>query len=81
MKTGEKTLPGEAEVDTPEDIERVYKIPKSTQAYLRMRGTFIPYFRVGRKVRYFKRDTHAYFSAQRRLGTRTPMPAPQPAAA
>jgi hypothetical protein len=54
---------------TPEDIERVYGIPKSTQAKARMRGDFASYIKRGRSVFVLKADLDAWLSSLRRAST------------
>jgi hypothetical protein len=47
-------LDDRSEVLTSEDLQRRFKIPRSSQKDLRARGGFIPHFRVGRRVLYRK---------------------------
>jgi hypothetical protein len=44
----------EATVDvlTPLDVEIEFRIPRSSQKKERARGTFAPFFRVGRRIYY-----------------------------
>lgn len=51
---------------TPDDVERVYGIPKSTQAKGRMSGTFAPFIKRGRSVFVLKTDLDAWLASLRR---------------
>lgn len=44
------------EVLTPLDVENQFRIPRSSQKKARASGSFVPYFRVGRRV-YYRRST------------------------
>lgn len=54
---------------TPEDVERVYGIPKSTQAKARMRGDFAPFLKRGRSVFVLQTDMDAWLESLRRRST------------
>jgi hypothetical protein len=54
---------------TPDDVERVYGIPKSTQAKARMRGDFAPYIKRGRSVYVLKADIDDWLAGLRRMST------------
>lgn len=57
---------------TPDDMERQYKIPKSTQAKGRMSGDFCPYIKRGRNVYYLKSDVDIWLASLRRRHTSDP---------
>lgn len=54
---------------TPDDVERVYGIPKSTQAKSRMAGTFAPFVKRGRSVYVLKSDMDAWLASLKRKST------------
>jgi hypothetical protein len=54
---------------TPDDVERVYGIPKSTQAKARMAGTFAPFVKRGRSVYVLKSDMDAWLASLKRRST------------
>lgn len=54
---------------TPDDVERVYGIPKSTQAKGRMTGTFAPFVKRGRSVYVLKSDLTAWLETLKRKST------------
>lgn len=54
---------------TPDDIERVYGIPRSTQAKGRMTGTFAPFIKHGRSVLVLKADLEEWLTSLRRKST------------
>ena len=54
---------------TPGDVERVYGIPKSTQAKNRMAGTFAPFIKRGRSVYVLKSDMDAWLASLKRQST------------
>lgn len=51
------------EVLTPLDVENEFRIPRSSQKKARASGSFVPYFRVGRRV-YYRRSTIEAWMAQ-----------------
>ena len=58
-----------ADVLTPLDVEADYRIPRSSQKKGRARGTFAPYFRVGRRVYYRRCVLEDWIATQeRRVG-------------
>ena len=57
---------------TPDDVERVYGIPKSTQAKARMTGTFAPFVKRGRSVYVLKSDMDAWLASLKRKSTIEP---------
>jgi hypothetical protein len=61
---------------TPGDVERVYGIPKSTQAKNRMAGTFAPFVKRGRSVYVLKSDLDAWLASLKRQSTIDPNYAP-----
>jgi hypothetical protein len=52
------------DVLTPLDVEIEYRIPRSSQKKGRARGTFAPYFRVGRRVYYRRSVFEAWIADQ-----------------
>lgn len=54
---------------TPEDVERMYGIPRSTQAKNRMAGRFAPYVKHGRNVYVTRADMDAWLSTLKRKST------------
>jgi hypothetical protein len=53
-----------AETLTPLDVEIEYLIPRSSQKKSRAKGTFAPYFRVGRRVYYRRCVLEAWIANQ-----------------
>ena len=66
---------GEAILLSPAEVATKYKIPKSTQAKMRMRGDFCEYVKFGRSVRYIKADVDKFLAQRRRRHTSDPGPA------
>lgn len=54
---------------TPDDVERIYGIPKSTQAKRRMAGAFAPHVKCGRSVYVLKSDLDAWLETLKRKST------------
>lgn len=48
---------------TPKDVKCSYKIPVSTQAKMRKNG--LPYYQIGRMIRYSKKDLTLWFENQK----------------
>lgn len=57
---------------TPDDVERVYGIPKSTQAKSRMAGTFAPFVKRGRSVYVMRTDLETWLETLKRTSTLEP---------
>jgi hypothetical protein len=53
-----------AEVLTPLDVEIEFRIPRSSQKKGRAKGSFAPYFRVGRRVYYRRSVLEAWIAGQ-----------------
>ncbi len=66
---------GEVILLSPAEVATRYKIPKSTQAKMRMRGDFCAYVKCGRSVRYIKADMDQFLAQRRRRHTSDPGPA------
>lgn len=54
---------------TPDDVARIYGIPKSTQAKNRMAGTFAPFVKHGRSVYVTRADMDHWLSTLKRKST------------
>ena len=55
---------------TPDDVERVFGIPKSTQSKARMTaGAFAPHVKRGRSVYYLRSDVEHWLESLRRKST------------
>ena len=59
----ETTAETTSEVMTPLDVENKFRIPRSSQKKGRAKGSFAPYFRVGRRV-YYRRVAFLEWIAQ-----------------
>ena len=57
-----------ADVLTPLDVEVEFRIPRSSQKKGRAKGSFAPYFRVGRRVYYRRCVLEAWIADQERRG-------------
>jgi hypothetical protein len=56
---------------TPLDVENEFRIPRSSQKKGRAKGSFVPYFRVGRRVYYRRSALEAWIAEQeQRAGDR-----------
>jgi hypothetical protein len=53
-----------ADVLTPLDVEIEFRIPRSSQKKGRAKGSFAPFFRVGRRVYYRRRVLEAWITDQ-----------------
>jgi hypothetical protein len=53
---------------TPLDVENEFRIPRSSQKKGRAKGSFAPYFRVGRRVYYRRHVLEAWIADQERRG-------------
>jgi hypothetical protein len=58
----------ETDILTPFDVEIEYRVPRSTQKKGRARGSFAPYFRVGRRVYYRRCVLEAWIADQEQRG-------------
>jgi hypothetical protein len=56
--------PLRAEALTPRDVEAIYLIPTSSQKKARAKGTFVPYYRVGRRIYYLRSSIEAWLAEQ-----------------
>ncbi len=56
------------EILTPLDIENIFRIPRSSQKKGRAKGSFAPYFRVGRRVYYRRTVLEAWIADQEQRG-------------
>lgn len=56
------------DVLTPLDVEIEFRIPRSSQKKGRAKGSFAPYFRVGRRVYYRRCVFEAWISDQEQRG-------------
>jgi hypothetical protein len=56
------------DVLTPLDVENEYRIPRSSQKKGRAKGSFAPYFRVGRRVYYRRCVLEAWIAEQEQPG-------------
>jgi hypothetical protein len=56
--------PHRAEALTPRDVEATYLIPTSSQKKGRANGTFVPFYRVGRRVYYLRSSIEAWVAQQ-----------------
>ena len=54
------------EIVTPLDVETVWRIPRSSQKKQRALGTFVPHFRVGRRVYYRRAAIEQWIAQQER---------------
>jgi hypothetical protein len=52
------------EVLTPRDVEIEFRIPRSSQKKGRARGSFAPFFRVGRRVYYRRAVLEGWIAKQ-----------------
>ena len=53
---------------TPLDVEIEFRIPRSSQKKGRAKGSFAPYFRVGRRVYYRRSVLEAWIAGQEQHG-------------
>ena len=56
------------DVLTPLDVENEFRIPRSSQKKGRAKGSFAPYFRVGRRVYYRRSVLEAWIADQEQQG-------------
>lgn len=56
---------------TPLDIERKYRIPRSTQKRARAAGTFAPYYAVGSRVYYLRSTFEQWIAVQEQAAAGT----------
>ena len=54
------------EIVTPLDVETVWRVPRSSQKKQRALGTFVPHFRVGRRVYYRRAAIEQWIAQQER---------------
>jgi hypothetical protein len=54
------------EIVTPLDVETVWRVPRSSQKKQRALGTFVPHFRVGRRVYYRRAAVEQWIAQQER---------------
>ncbi len=54
------------EIVTPLDVETVWRVPRSSQKKQRALGTFVPHFRVGRRVYYRRAAVELWIAQQER---------------
>jgi hypothetical protein len=54
------------DVLTPKDVEVEFRIPRSSQKKGRAKGSFAPFFRVGRRIYYRRSVILAWFAEQER---------------
>ena len=54
------------EILTPLDVETVWRVPRSSQKKQRALGTFVPHFRVGRRVYYRRAAVEQWIAQQER---------------
>jgi hypothetical protein len=54
------------DVLTPLDVEIEFRIPRSSQKKGRAKGSFAPFFRVGRRIYYRRRVLEAWVAEQER---------------
>lgn len=59
------------DVLTPLDVEIEFRIPRASQKKGRARGSFAPFFRVGRRVYYRRSALLAWITDQEREATDT----------
>jgi hypothetical protein len=57
-----------AEVVTPRDVETIWRVPRSSQKKWRALGSFVPHFRVGRRV-YYRRAAVEQWIAQQEIAS------------
>jgi hypothetical protein len=57
-----------SDVLTPLDVEIEFRIPRSSQKKGRAKGSFAPYFRVGRRVYYRRCALEAWIADQEERG-------------
>lgn len=69
-RPGERNELSELTTDilTPLDVEIEFRIPRSSQKKGRAKGSFAPYFRVGRRVYYRRRVLEAWIADQEQRG-------------
>jgi hypothetical protein len=54
------------DVLTPLDVERKFRIPRSTQKKARANGSFAPHFCVGRRIYYLRASFENWIADQER---------------
>jgi hypothetical protein len=69
-QTGERADVSECtkKILTPADVEGEYTIPRASQKKGRAKGSFAPYFRVGRRVYYRRCVLEAWIADQEQRG-------------
>jgi hypothetical protein len=67
-RPGEKDNVTSTDVLTPLDVEIEFRIPRSSQKKGRAKGSFAPYFRVGRRVYYRRCVLEAWIADQEQRG-------------